>query len=72
MSVTGKRQVDAGVAFDDALALEVADAAAEQDHLADRQLGGRALGVSLSPAWDRPGRWGWMSRTTKRPRRRPP
>ena len=38
MSLTGKRQIDAGVALDVAFALEVADAAGEQHHLPDRQL----------------------------------
>ena len=52
MSATGKERSTRGVALDGPLALEVADAAAEQDHLRDRQLaplGGRwlALGVFL-------------------------
>ena len=34
----GEGQIDAGVAFDGAFALEVADAAGEQHHLADGQL----------------------------------
>ena len=37
----GEAQIDAGIALDFAFALEVADAAGEQHHLADRQLGGR-------------------------------
>ena len=39
-------QVDAGVALDLALALEVADAAAEQHDVLDRQGGGRGGGVA--------------------------
>ncbi len=47
----GKAQVDAGVVLDDALALEIADAAAEEHHLGNRQLrrphGGRAAAAGL-------------------------
>ena len=55
----GEGQVDAGVALDLALALEVADAAGEQHHLRDRQLrlaAGWALPAAASPV-------GWCRRT---------
>ncbi len=49
-----ERQIDAGVALDGAFALEVADAAGEQHHLADRQLLVVADGARLgrvAPLW---------------------
>ena len=75
MSCDREGQVDAGVALDGALALEVADAAGKQHHLPDRQLRrrlrtARPRRAAPQPAWRVRRRKGWdAGRRRGRPRR---